>query len=370
MIHTSAKRCEYQGCDKYPSFGIEGGKGLYCVSHKNNEMIDIKSKHCEYKGCISLPVFNVKGSARRFCVLHKTDDMIDVVSKRCEHEGCDKLSSFGVKGGKKRFCLSHKASDMINIKKKECIHDGCDKNVAYGIPGHQKSHCFKHRNAGMIRRPTAKCRDCKNIATWGINWTPHHCETHKMEDDENLVERPCVSCGLMYVLDKHNKCEICNPESWTTVRLAKQTALMDFLDARDLKGSSTDKMVDNGVCGKERPDRVYDFGDKVVILECDEHQHQERACLCEQTRMINIGQSFGGTPVYFIRWNPDDYSSDNSRKLPEPLSKRHKLCCDLINDIKFGKIKLPSALLSVIYLYYDGWNSMSEEKWQVITSFI
>ena len=51
--------------------------------------------------------------------------------------------------------------------------------------------------------------------------------------------------------------------------------------------------------------------------------------------MVNIGQSFGGLPVYFIRWNPDDYSSD--KKEPELLAKRHKLVGDLLKDIKNGR---------------------------------
>jgi hypothetical protein len=50
---------------------------------------------------------------------------------------------------------------------------------------------------------------------------------------------------------------------------------MDSLDARDLKGDSTDKIVEGGICGKERPDRIYDLGDKIIVLECDEHQHRE-----------------------------------------------------------------------------------------------
>ena len=158
------------------------------------------------------------------------------------------------------------------------------------------------------------------------------------------------------------------PESWTVVRLAKQNALMDYLDFRDLKGNSTDIMIDGGICGKERPDRVYDFGDKIIILECDEHQHQERVCLCEQTRMVNIGQSFGGIPVYFIRWNPDDYIPENNKKAPESISIRHKLCGDLITDIKKNKVILPKALVSAIYLYYDDWSSLSNQKWNILTS--
>ena len=89
------------------------------------------------------------------------------------------------------------------------------------------------------------------------------------------------------------------------------------------------------------------------MFECDEHQHRDRACDCEQTRMVNIGQSFGGTPVYFIRWNPDDYTPSNSRKQPESIEKRYKLVAELIHAIKDNKYKLPSALVSAIYLYYD-----------------
>jgi hypothetical protein len=79
------------------------------------------------------------------------------------------------------------------------------------------------------------------------------------------------------ILDADKKCEFCVPTKFNAGRLAKQNALMDFLDKRGLKGTSTDKIVEGGVCGKERPDRIFDNGSFVVILECDEHQHMDRA---------------------------------------------------------------------------------------------
>jgi hypothetical protein len=171
------------------------------------------------------------------------------------------------------------------------------------------------------------------------------------------------------VLNKQNFCEFCDPITFATARLAKQNAVMEYLDAKGLQGESTDKMIDGGVCGKERPDRIYNFGDKVLDLEVDEHQHRDRACDCEQTRMVNIGQSFGGRPTYFIRFNPDDYSPENSRKLPESIEKRHKLLAELIKGIRDGKVELPNALVSAIYLYYDGWDGLYNTSWQVITPF-
>jgi hypothetical protein len=219
----------------------------------------------------------------------------------------------------------------------------------------------------MIKRPNGKCVTCRELALYGTNFIPKHCEAHKTEEDQNLVEQECVSCHLVMVLDKNNKCEYCNPETFQSARLAKQNALMDYLDARGLPGTSTDVMVNNGDCGKERPDRVYEYPDKVVVVECDEHQHKDRQCLCEQTRMINIAQGYGGLPVYFIRWNPDDYNPANDKKEPELLTRRHKLAGDVIRDIQNGKMKLPcNGLVYAIYLYYDEWDGFANETWKVL----
>lgn len=370
MVDLYNKSCEYAGCTMLnPTYDIKGGKGRFCGIHKIADMVNVKSKHCEHDGCDKVnPNFDNIGGKGRFCKTHMKADMIDVKSHRCEYTGCEKIKPiFDIKGGKGRYCSIHKTTVMVDVRHKVCETDGCTTRSYYGKPGLKVSKCFKHREAGMIRKPNTKCLHCKELAIWGTNWIPRHCEKHKTEDDENLIERKCMSCSLLYILDKNDICENCNPLSWKTARLAKQNALMTYLDSRGLRGNSTDSIIDGGICGKERPDRVYDFVDKIVILECDEHQHRERPCLCEQTRMINIGNSFGGIPVYFIRWNPDEYNPENTNKHPEILSKRYKLCGDVINDIKNNRISLPFGLVSAIYLYYDGWASFADEQWKTLT---
>jgi hypothetical protein len=259
---------------------------------------------------------------------------------------------------------------MINTKVKYCIYHGCTSAQRYGKPGTRMSHCAKHREPGMIRRSNGKCKSprCREPAIYGTNYTPRHCAAHRLPEEQNLVERECVSCHLTMILNATDHCEFCDPATFATARLAKQNALFTYLDARtDLPlPLTTDTVIDGGACGKERPDRTYDLGDKILILECDEHQHRDRACDCEQTRMANIGQSYGGAPVYFIRWNPDDYSPESDRKEPEPIAKRHKLVGDLIRDIKKRKVALPSALVAAIYLYYDGWDKLATEPWHTI----
>ena len=369
MIDVIHRKCESIGCDIIPVFDFKGGKGRFCKIHKELGMVDVKSRLCEVDKCDKQSHFDVVGGKGRFCKIHKELGMVDVKNVKCEKDGCNKHPLYNIKGKKGRFCLTHKTADMINVTHPTCVIDNCNTRPSYGLPGHSPTCCSTHRQPGMILKPTARCSDCKESALWGINWTPRHCELHKTSDDENLVERPCASCNLPFILDKDNKCEYCNPASFTITRLAKQNALMEYLDSRNLKGDLTDKTIDSGICGKERPDRIYDLGDKILVLECDENQHQERACLCEQTRMINIGQSFGGVPVYFLRWNPDNYITVGHKKMDD-IKKRYKLVADLIVDIKTGRTTLPNALVSVIYLYYDNWSSLAEEEWKIMSTYV
>ena len=401
MIDLANKKCAFESCNKQPIFGIKGDIALFCIAHKESEMVNIIGKKCEK--CDTKPTFNLKGKQPRFCLAHKEPNMINVANKKCNYNNCDKIPTFGekgkkatfckehkkdnmidvinkqcekcskrpnfdVKGGNGKFCFEHKTSDMVDVRHRNCVE--CEQRDYYGKPGKPTTHCFKHRKIGMIRNSNSKCKssNCKESAIYGKNFLPTYCETHKNDDDINFVERECISCNLIMILDDNNKCEYCNPESFKSIKLLKQNALMDYLDANNLKGESTDKIVNGGSCGKERPDRVYDFGDKIVILECDEYQHKNRQCVCEQTRMVNLGQSYGGIPVYFIRWNPDDYKQPNTDKKPDTILQRHKLVKDFIKDIKNNKLKLPVALVSAFYMYYDDWERLNNDNWEIITA--
>ena len=36
--------CKEKDCKKQPSYNIEGEKALYCLTHKTDEMVDVKNK--------------------------------------------------------------------------------------------------------------------------------------------------------------------------------------------------------------------------------------------------------------------------------------------------------------------------------------
>lgn len=366
MLCVHVNLCKHTGCKKTASFG-HGKTGHYCKAHAHEGMINVIMKLCEHPGCDIAASYNLPGKRQRFCQKHATTDMVIVIGKGCEHPGCkSKSRNYDTPDGKGKVCAKHKEPGMIDVKIMRCCE--CGTNARFGIPGSKPSHCTRHRKPGMILRPKARCKVCRKPAYYGKKFIAHHCEEHKEDDDDNLMERKCVSCGLLMVLDKHDKCEFCNPQRFETNRLAKQNALMEYLNKHGLRGNSTDIVIEKGECGKERPDRVFEFDDKIVILECDEHQHKERQCVCEQTRMVNIGQSYGGMPVYFVRWNPDMYAPGDIRN-PEQVSSRHKTVCKFIKDIENGDIPLPNALVSAIYMYYDGWTGLSNATWETIVPF-
>jgi len=67
--------------------------------------------------------------------------------------------------------------------------------------------------------------------------------------------------------------------------------------------------------------------------------------------MINITQTLGGTPVIWIRYNPDSFTINNNKMLISETI-RQKLLLEYLT--KFT-IKQPENLSEVIYLYYDDW---------------
>jgi hypothetical protein len=315
----------------------------------------------------SIGTYGFINQNKRFCAKHKLKNMIDLSHLMCIHENCELRANYGFKNSKAEYCAKHKEEKMLDLTHSLCLINECINRSSYGKPGNKMTHCYKHKEPGMIKSSNARCLElnCKNYAIFGLDKRLLHCELHKKENEINLIEQKCISCGLTMILDSNNKCEYCNPESFKTFRLAKQNNLMNYLDSIGLNGTSTDIIINNGECGLERPDRIYEKDDFILILECDKNQHKERQCFCEQIRMINVAQSFGGIPVYFIRWNPDIYKREDNNY--ESINKRYELVGNLIKSILNKRTLLPKdSLVSALYMFYDGWNGLLNEEWKSI----
>ena len=58
----------------------------------------------------------------------------------------------------------------------------------------------------------------------------------------------------------------------------------------------------------------------------------------------------------------------NINKKPDTILQRHKLVKDFIKDIKNNKLKLPNSLVSAFYMYYDDWDCLNNDNWEIITA--
>lgn len=67
-----------------------------------------------------------------------------------------------------------------------------------------------------------------------------------------------------------------------------------------------DERVQDG-CSRRRPDLLCDLGSHVVVIECDENQHAQYDCSCENRRLMEISQDLQHRPLVFVRFNPDSF---------------------------------------------------------------
>jgi hypothetical protein len=380
MSKKSSRRTKISYCkenDDTPQQKENVNYVLSLFAHRNGTEVTtphkIVSSVCEWEFdvCNRYPVYGIRGGFRRFCNEHKYDNMLNFFMPFCREETCESNAFYGIKGSKPVCCPVHKDSNMIRLYRYMCKDPSCISEAFYEFPGNKPSVCNRHKVNGMIRYPLRKCISCKKPAIYGTNKRQDHCEVHKLPNEVNYVEFPCKSCGLTYPLSSKLLCECCDPDS-TKWKMTKQNNLMKTLDYVGLHGHSTDVMIDNGICGKERPDRIFMLDDKAIIIECDEYQHKGIDPSCEHARMVNISQSIGGLPVYFIRWNPDNYSSNI---IPNaPLDSRYNLLINTLTAFHNYTIRVPHAFLSVLYLFYDNHciptdSIPTHDHWKVLMKF-
>ena len=308
-------------------------------------------KTCEL--CEKIPNFNVRGEKKaRFCADHKEPEMINVKDKTCEL--CDKIPNFNVRGETKgRFCADHKEPEMINVINKPC--ELCETIARYGHLGKGVTHCAPHKQKGMITSPTRKCEAtrCKQLGTHEANGT-RYCDDHMPDGADNLGVDTCTECGLDDILT-NGKCETCDPQMIQIRRHAKENRVKDLFTVAGFTFIH-DRMLEGTMCGRERPDFQFDCGTHFVYVEVDEHQHQSYACECEQVRMVNLVH-VRGMPVRWIRYNPDVYEPMEGQRKVKQEQREKKL----LEYTKWAMKHTPETISNVLYLFYDGHDTQSQE---------
>lgn len=358
MVDVINKRCAYPLCKKSGRFGTPGMKIMYCKAHKKDDMIDIRNKKCEHEGCYTQPNFGWPGTKTvKYCKLHKINGMVQLRNKVCMSPGCKTMRYYGYPGSTAQFCFQHKLEGMEDVINKRCIK--CNKQPTYGPYHSSPITCSKHKQEGYINRLKAfpMCH-CGEPARYGID-IPIRCKIHSIENDTEIAPLvKCIYCYAKSPLPENDICEDClsflNDKEKRGRKESKILKLIENLcedtskDEIPVKMHSHDSIISE--CNKYRPDIVLDNGSHMLIIEIDEHQHRNYKCDC--LRMQEIYNGFGGIPIIFIRFNPDEYKiiANGETETIRSYAGREKTLSDLILNLRGTIILEP---LSVIYLYYD-----------------
>ena len=330
-------------------------------------MLDLQNPNCIIPSCTTKASYGFTKPTH--CSYHKSEDMKSLIGYKCKQVDCNKRASFNYSGLKPLYCGTHKETGMKNVTVKYCIKKNCKITATFGYPGNFSQFCAGHHLVGTLFSPSKRCiiKNCNELALFGKK-NHVYCEQHRQDGDINFVERICKKCNLLAIVDENEICKYCNPKRWGVIRLAKQKEVEALFKKEQLEYSSTDKTIENRICGDERPDFVFEGASHFVIVEVDEDQHKSRACECEQTRMVNVSQSLG-MPTIFLRYNPDRYTV-NGKCQDTTRASRHKT---LINWLTKLLILEPAELeehgfLSVLHLYFDNFNPR-KVIWETMLEF-
>jgi hypothetical protein len=238
-------------CGIRPYYNVKGEtKGIYCLEHKVEHMINVVSPRCIFQGCTIQAIYNNIGKTIPvYCFEHKESGMSNIKIKRCSHINCETRPMFNYEGfTKPKFCNQHKTPEMVNVVSRTCRNEWCkiivltDKHYGYCL------NCFIHAHPD---KPVSRNYKTK--------------------------ER----CVVEYITSHFQDF------SWVS-----------------------DKKITDG-CSNRRPDLMLELGYQVIVVEVDENQHIDYDCSCENKRIMELSQDVGHKPIIFIRFNPDEYTDEN-----------------------------------------------------------
>ena len=121
-----ARQCEHDMCYRKAQFGYRGETvGRWCKLHKKEGMLNLSVKRCEVEGCEKFPSWGFEGQQVKRCRSHAEEGMTDR-KKRCT--SCPKIATFGMIGGEgPQWCKTHAPAGSRNGGTPRCSVESCNK---------------------------------------------------------------------------------------------------------------------------------------------------------------------------------------------------------------------------------------------------
>lgn len=104
-------------------------------------------------------------------------------------------------------------------------------------------------------------------------------------------------------------------EPGRSTRVAENVVAKFLKTDIDVPWTSWNKQITEAVCGAPyRPDFTWDRVSWALVLEVDEGQHAASGYSCDERRMVDIYNGYGGIPVVFVRLNPDAFKIKKKKR--------------------------------------------------------
>ena len=380
MVHVANKKCIEKQCDKQPKFNLRNEKvGIYCKKHAKENMVDVKSKKCLEENCNKQPAYNLPNEKIGvYCKKHSKENMVNVVTKKCLEENCFKQPIFNLPNKKIAiYCKEHAKENMIDVKNKSCLEKNCNKQPNYNLRNEKIGiYCAEHAKENMTDIINKRCLeencDIRPSYNFSDKVTPIYCNKHKLDNMINIKDNKCKNnCGL--IPSKTNKCKgycvRCFINLFPNEKVSKNYKIREVHMTDFIKKQFKNEILifdkQTGGCSKRRPDCYIDKFTHIVIIECDENQHKDTSC--ENMRTMELFQDFCNRPMVFIRFNPDTYINKEGKKILSSFKYHKILDVPVIRDkiewnnrlellkesITKWLIKIPEKEVTNEYLFYD-----------------
>jgi hypothetical protein len=240
-----------------------------------------------------------------------------------------------------KYCTKHKDESMVRIIMGECRANGCVISPSYNMPNEViPIFCSKHKNSIMI---DVKHKVCKTNLC-GIQVRNPNYDGY------------CFRCFVYTHPNEYNYRNYKTKEIYVRDYILTKFSQYTWI---------CDKKITDG-CSNRRPDILLDLGDKVLIIEVDENQHNNYDNICELVRITNISDDLNNRPIVLIRFNPDNYTDKYNTIIKSPWKINKNGYCVihnqneidnrltvLSNKIKYIVKSTYTDLLTIYKLFYN-----------------
>lgn len=353
-------------CDKcdFKVDNMKDYKTHYISNH--TEKKDIEWFHCDQENC------NYKAKLKTTLKNHKKKiHNVGIKWFLCDHENCNFKTNekYQLNKHKQRihnlntkwFCCDHENCDYKTKNKyylkihKQRIHDISEKLKCDNCDYEAKSKIEMKNHILYYHSPDAPIFYCNEKDCTYNSKVKWYLQLHK-KHTHDIGNKECVFCTkLCFKLlpykdteGNHKICKLCFKKVTGYKNRIEKTVVEFLRKSYNHPIISHDKTIKGETCTKYRPDVLYTSPNRIVVVEIDEHQHKwnNGSYLCEEQRMLEIQEEFGGIQTIFVRFNPDNYNVQNKKS----LNLRLKFLIDFLQELESTNIE---NIIKVYYLFYD-----------------